>query len=251
VRRNAAVTARSRSADLVFVFVLFVCGLVSTRFGVYDFGKRLLGERKNTPLPYYRKVIATVLGGCCGSLVACPADMILVRMQADGRLPVELRRGYRNAVHGLYRVARDEGIGAWYRGVGPLVVRGVLVTTAQFSTYDQAKETLVRQFGYSDSKPVHFASSALAGVVAATVSTPCDVIKSRMMNSSKRGQPGNPAIVYRSSMHCLVQTVRVEGVPGMFKGFVPCLARMMPQVILLWNFYEFYRTIWDRHIAAR
>ena len=56
-----------------------------------------------------------------------------VRRQADGRLPVAQRRNYRNVVHGLYRVALDEGISAWYRGVGPLVTRGVLVTTAQVS----------------------------------------------------------------------------------------------------------------------
>jgi hypothetical protein len=218
-----------------------------TRFGVYDAGKRLLGERTNVPLPYYRKVLATVLSGMCGSLIACPADMILVRMQADGRLPLEQRRGYRNALHGLYRVARDEGLLSWYRGAGPLVVRGVLVTTAQFSTYDQAKETLVRRFGFADSMSVHFASSALAGVVAATVSTPCDVIKSRMMNSSKQAsRHGPPGVVYRSSLHCLQLTVRIEGVPGMFKGFVPCLARMMPQVILLWSFYQFYSGLWDR-----
>ena len=70
-------------------------------------------------------------GGSCAAAVACPADMMLVRMQADGRLPPAQRRNYRNVLHGLYRVAREEGIPAWYRGLGPLVVRGVLVTTAQ------------------------------------------------------------------------------------------------------------------------
>jgi dicarboxylate transporter 10 len=190
-----------------------------------------------------------MIGGCCGSLVACPTDMMLVRMQADGRLPEHQQRRYRNVIHGLYRVAREEGILAWYRGLGPLVVRGVLVTTAQFSTYDQAKEMFVNRFGFSDSMPIHFASSAIAGVVAATVSTPCDVIKSRMMNSTKAGQHGNPSIVYRSSWQCLVMTLRAEGMPGMFKGFVPCLARMMPQVILLWNFYELYKIMWTKQFG--
>lgn len=60
--------------------------------------------------------------------------MMLVRMQADGRLPPHQRRNYRNVFHGewgrgagderaeltettgLYRVARDEGVAGWYRG---------------------------------------------------------------------------------------------------------------------------------------
>ena len=100
-------------------------------FGFYDVAKRALGESATQRLPYHRKVAATMLGGSCAALVACPADLMLVRMQADGRLPPAQRRNYRNVAHGLWRVAREEGVRAWYRGVGPLVVRGVLVTTAQ------------------------------------------------------------------------------------------------------------------------
>ena len=43
----------------------------------------------------------------------------------------------------------------------------------------------MRQYGFDDSLRTHFVSSLFAGVVAATASTPCDVIKSRMMNSTK------------------------------------------------------------------
>jgi hypothetical protein len=35
------------------------------------------------------------------------------------------RYNYSNAVQGLYRMAREEGIATWYKGVGPNVVRGV------------------------------------------------------------------------------------------------------------------------------
>lgn len=104
--------------------------------------KRQLGETKTERIPYSRKVIATMISGTTGAIFSCPTDVVLVRMQADGRLPLEKRRGYRNVIHALYRVARDEGFRSWFRGLGALVVRGLGVTTAQFATYDQAKGTL-------------------------------------------------------------------------------------------------------------
>ena len=59
-------------------------GLYSTtRFGFYDIIKQLLGESSTNRLPYYRKVVATMTGGSLAALVACPADMMLVRMQVS------------------------------------------------------------------------------------------------------------------------------------------------------------------------
>ena len=39
-----------------------------------------------------------------------------------------------------------------------------------------------------------------------------------MMNSTATGQHGASGIRYRSSLHCLQQTLRIEGVRGLFKG---------------------------------
>ena len=151
----------------------------TTRFGIYDLMKRRLGESKTARIPYYRKVLATMAGGTAGAIVSCPTDVMLVRMQTDGRLPPAQRRGYRNVFHALYRVARDEGLRAWFRGLGPLMARGLGVTTAQFATYDQSKEVLQAKYYAADSLPLHISCSLIAGLAAAVVSTPLDVIKAR------------------------------------------------------------------------
>ena len=71
-----------------------------------------------------------------------------------------------------------------------------------------------------DSLKTHFLSSLCAGVVAATASTPCDVIKSRMMNSTAQGQVSwltsvvsEPAVktVLRCSMETLESSTRRRG----------------------------------------
>ena len=67
----------------------------------------------------------------------------MVRMQADGSLPPQQRRNYRHAGEALARIVRSEGVGSLWRGVSSTVSRAVIVTSAQMSFYDKAKDLLV------------------------------------------------------------------------------------------------------------
>jgi dicarboxylate transporter 10 len=46
------------------------------------------------------------------------------------------RYGYRNSIQGLYRMAREEGLATWYKGVGPNVVRGVSLASVSWDKAD-------------------------------------------------------------------------------------------------------------------
>ena len=49
-------------------------------------------------MSFFQKAYSAIIAGFIGSLVGNPADLALVRMQADARLPVEERRNYKNVV---------------------------------------------------------------------------------------------------------------------------------------------------------
>lgn len=219
----------------------------TARFGLYFDFKNRLGERPDKPLPYHRKVVATMSAGSIAALAACPADVVLVRMQADGRLPKEMQRGYRHVFSGMVRMARHEGLLSLYRGSGPMVLRGLLVTTGQFATYDQTKEKLL-SIGYKNNVATHFIAGGFAGLVATCCSCPVDVIKSRMMNSMPLPSTGKISRFprYASSWDCLRQTVRNEGMLALYKGFVPTYMRIGPQVMIMWLAIENFRNLWDR-----
>ena len=53
-------------------------------------------------------------------------------MCADGAKPVAERVLYPNAIAGLYRIAKDEGIRVFGRGLTPTVVRSVLMSKPNF-----------------------------------------------------------------------------------------------------------------------
>lgn len=101
----------------------------TARFGLYTAltqrARHLTGqERLSTS---WTIACAGAAGGLAG-LVGNPTEVVLVRMCADGAKPVAERFAYPNALVGLYRVGRDEGLGTFARGVSANVTRSVLMS---------------------------------------------------------------------------------------------------------------------------
>lgn len=67
----------------------------TTRMGLYDLLKEKWTDQDSNTMPLGRKIGAGLIAGGVGAAVGNPADVAMVRMQADGRLPVAQRRNYR------------------------------------------------------------------------------------------------------------------------------------------------------------
>ena len=99
-----------------------------------------------------------------------PADVVNVRMQNDLSLPPDQRRNYRNALDGLIRLIREEGVSALTRGLITNTSRGVLMTAGQLASYDEFKKLLLKTGFMGDNLATHFMASFMAGFVATTMS---------------------------------------------------------------------------------
>lgn len=202
------------------------------RFGTYDQIKLLLEDPTNraAPLSMVKKVIAGVLAGAVGGMSGNPADVVNVRMQADGKLPPEQRRNYKHAFDGLSRIIKEEGAASLFKGVIPNVQRAMLMTAAQLATYDQVKQYLMTNYNCNDSILTHFYASMASGFVATTVTQPVDVVKTRIMTSSGKE--------YSGSIDCLRKTIKGEGLAALYKGFWPAYSRLGPHTVLTFIFFE-------------
>ncbi|KAJ2780264.1 hypothetical protein GGI15_003600 [Coemansia interrupta] len=210
------------------------------RFATYDTMKQQLALPDGS-LPFYRTAIAGVIAGAVGGVCGTPADIVLVRLQNDGALPVAERRNYKNAFDGLFRIAKEDGPSGLFKGVVPNVSRAMLMTGAQLCSYDGFKELLLATPYFSDGMPLHFSASFLAGFVATTITSPFDVVKTRVMNDAGKG-------VYRNLAHAMVVITREEGVRALYKGWTPAFVRMAPQTILTFIFLEQFRNLyWDAY----
>lgn len=100
-------------------------------------------------------------------------------MTADGRLPANERRNYKNVIDALIRITKEEGLLTLWRGAIPTMGRAMVVNAAQLATYSQAKQGLVATGYFSDGIFLHFCASMISGLVTTAASMPVDIAKTR------------------------------------------------------------------------
>eukprot|EP01088_Endostelium_zonatum_P019530 TRINITY_DN6781_c0_g1_i1.p1 TRINITY_DN6781_c0_g1~~TRINITY_DN6781_c0_g1_i1.p1 ORF type:complete len:296 (-),score=47.71 TRINITY_DN6781_c0_g1_i1:66-953(-) len=198
------------------------CTYTMTRVGLYGL-LRTRFQQKDGSLPLWQKIVVSMAAGAGGAIVGTPADVTLVRMQADSKKPIEKRRNYKNAINGLIRIAKEEGFLQMWSGCWPNVYRAMLMSAGQLASYDQAKGTLL-EAGMKDGILLHTLASGFAGFVATVITNPLDVIKTRIMNSEKG--------TYKGSMDCFTKTLRSEGPFAFYKGFLPFYVRLGPHTMI-------------------
>ncbi|KAJ7958934.1 Mitochondrial uncoupling protein [Quillaja saponaria] len=212
----------------------------TTRMGLYDVLKQKWTNPDSGNMPLVRKITAGLIAGGIGAAVGNPADVAMVRMQADGRLPADQRRNYRGVFDAITRMSKQEGVASLWRGSALTVNRAMIVTASQLASYDQFKETLLEKHLMNDGLGTHVTASFAAGFVASVASNPVDVIKTRVMNM--KVEPGEVP-PYSGALDCALKTVRAEGPMALYKGFIPTISRQGPFTVVLFVTLEQVRKV--------
>ncbi|KAL8142317.1 hypothetical protein V2J09_015349 [Rumex salicifolius] len=198
------------------------------------------GDAASLSLP--TKALVGGFSGVIAQIVASPADLVKVRMQADGRL---LRQGlqprYSGPIDALTKIIHNEGFSGLWKGVFPNVQRALLVNMGELACYDHAKRFVIQKQIADDNIYAHTLASILSGLSATTLSCPADVVKTRMMSQVAR--KGGEMVIYRNSYDCLMKTVKLEGLSALWKGFFPTWARLGPWQFVFWVSYERFRQL--------
>ncbi|KAI8575883.1 hypothetical protein K450DRAFT_259638 [Umbelopsis ramanniana AG] len=198
-------------------------GTYSTvRFGLYDQFKAWVA--KDEKPTFWQLLFCSTSAGALGGAFGNPSDVVNVRMQNDGQLPPAMRRNYRNAIDGLIRICREENPRVLARGIGPNMNRAILMTCSQLTSYDAFKQFLLDQLNLKDGFMVHLEASIFAGLVATTVCSPLDVVKTRIMSANKHR--------HQTLVKHLVDIAKIEGVRALFKGWTPAFLRLGPHTIV-------------------
>jgi dicarboxylate transporter 10 len=216
------------------------------RFGVYDHLKgQLKPEKGRKTLSPWAVAGAASIAGAAGGIAGNPADIILVRMTSDINKKAADRYNYPDAVRGVFRMVQNEGLASLFRGVAPNTVRAVLMNASQLATYDVAKDAILHTGYMKEGTLLHFSASFVAGTVATTVCSPADVIKARIMSTSK--DAGSP----RNAVQNLQRAIQREGVGFLFRGWTPAWIRLAPNTILIFLTLEKLRLLVDKTRESR
>lgn len=207
-----------------------------TRLGVFrTLTNRYTPEGKTAAdIDFLTKVGCSLTAGGIGALVGTPAEVALIRMQADTVCPEAERRGYKNVIDALLRIGREEGLNGFFTGATPTIVRGLSINLGMLMTYDQYKKWNSTWAG-DGTQTNRFFSGFLSGWTAATVSLPFDFIKTRLQ---KQAPLPDGTMPYKGVLDCMRKVAAEEGIGAFYQGYFTFVVRIAPHIMLTWVFMD-------------
>ncbi|RKP37126.1 mitochondrial carrier domain-containing protein [Dimargaris cristalligena] len=238
-------------------------GVIPSRaisFATYGNAKRIyteLNHNREGPLVY---LSAAATAGIVTATATNPIWLVKTRMQLQsqvGSAAAASANGvpvYRNSLHCLYRVAKDEGLRGLYKGLTASYL-GVAESAIQWVIYEQLKKmipsasssppTIATTTTTKTTKPwlEYFGAAGTAKFLAAVITYPHEVLRTRLRQvslvASTGSGPGVMVAPYRNLAHCFSTIVREEGVAALYGGMTAHLLRTVPNAAIMFFCYEF------------
>jgi len=196
----------------------------SLRIGLYEPVRDLVIGKDVKEPSFGAKVVAGLITGTIGILVANPTDIVKIRLQAEGNLPPGVPKRYNGVMDAYRKIIATEGPKGLWVGLVPNIARNSIINATELATFDEAKQQILKTGLMKDNIFCHFAASAIAGCAAVLVGSPVDVLKTRVMNAPKG----------TGVMETVVNTLKQEGPLAFYKGVTANAWR-----IVSWNIVMF------------
>jgi solute carrier family 25 aspartate/glutamate transporter 12/13 len=166
-------------------------------------------------------IVAGGLAGASQVIFTNPLEIVKIRLQIQSSKNVANRTS-------AMSIARGLGIRGLYGGSKACFLRDVPFSMIYFPMYSRIKDALSDDMGNNTGLQM-FTSGIISGSVAAVVTTPADVVKTRLQAFHSP---------FNSISECFNSTYRQEGVKGLFRGTIPRVLRSAPQFAVTLYVYE-------------
>ncbi|XP_059292778.1 S-adenosylmethionine carrier 1, chloroplastic/mitochondrial-like [Lycium ferocissimum] len=173
--------------------------------GVYEPAKRKLLDSLPENLSAIAHLTAGAIGGAASSIVRVPTEVVKQRMQTGQ---------FASAPDAVRLIVAKEGFRGLYAGYGSFLLRDLPFDAIQFCIYEQMRIGYKLAAKRDLKDPENAMIGAFAGAITGAITTPLDVIKTRLMVQGSAKQ-------YEGIMHCVNTIVREEGASTLFKGMGP------------------------------
>ncbi|KAL1898721.1 hypothetical protein Cpir12675_001724 [Ceratocystis pirilliformis] len=226
-------------------------------FGSYEYSKRLLIDWGVQQHVSY--LTAGFIGDFAASIVYVPSEVLKTRLQLQGRYnnPYFVSgHNYRGTIDAARTIVRQEGFSALFHGFRATLTRDLPFSALQFMFWEQFS-AWAKQYKQSRDigAPLEMMTGASAGALAGFLTTPLDVVKTRLQTQvtptttsaaapistpttagrsprHKRGiamsspsahtpKPSALNLDTSSAIRGLQLIYKVEGIAGLFRGVGP------------------------------
>ncbi|XP_043797156.1 calcium-binding mitochondrial carrier protein Aralar1 isoform X8 [Apis laboriosa] len=171
---------------------------------VNDFVRDKFMDKKGN-LPLYGEIISGACAGGSQVIFTNPLEIVKIRLQVAG----EIAGGSKVRA---WTVVKDLGLFGLYKGARACFLRDIPFSAIYFPVYAHTKARLADEGGYNNPLSL-LVSGAIAGIPAAALVTPADVIKTRLQVIARRGQT-----TYTGLLDCAKKIYKEEGARAFWKG---------------------------------
>ncbi|ONH90223.1 hypothetical protein PRUPE_8G041700 [Prunus persica] len=173
--------------------------------GVYEPTKQKLLKALPENLSALAHLTAGAIAGAASSVVRVPTEVVKQRMQTAQ---------FSSAPDAVRLILAKEGFKGLYAGYGSFLLRDLPFDAVQFCIYEQLRIGFKLAARRDLNDPEVAMIGAFAGAVTGAITTPLDVIKTRLMVQGSENQ-------YRGIYDCVRTIMRDEGSPALWKGIGP------------------------------
>ncbi|XP_063376886.1 calcium-binding mitochondrial carrier protein Aralar1 isoform X2 [Cydia fagiglandana] len=171
---------------------------------------------KNGNLSIYAEIFAGACAGGSQVVFTNPLEIVKIRLQVAG----EIAGGQKVRA---WAVVKELGLFGLYKGARACLLRDMPFSAIYFPSYAHVKAKFADENGYNHPLTL-LAAGAIAGVPAASLVTPADVIKTRLQVVARTGQT-----TYTGVLDATRKIYAEEGFRAFWKGSVARVFRSSPQ----------------------
>ncbi|KAH0537404.1 hypothetical protein FGG08_005803 [Glutinoglossum americanum] len=189
---------------------------------VNDLVRRRFTDSASGKIWWPYEFLAGGSAGACQVIFTNPLEIVKIRLQVQGEVA--------KSVDGVPRrsalwIVKNLGLMGLYKGASACLLRDIPFSAIYFPTYNHLKRDY---FGETPQKSLNvlqlLTAGAIAGMPAAYLTTPFDVIKTRLQVEARKGDTK-----YLNLRHCAATVFREEGMKAFFKGGPARILRSSPQ----------------------
>ncbi|KAK1969663.1 mitochondrial carrier [Colletotrichum sublineola] len=199
-------------------------------FATYESMKNTISNTGSVPQPLVHSLASAIaeMGSC---LVLAPAEVIkqnaqMLRQKESGSSGSGGRRS--TSLEALRQVTSSGARRRLFSGYTALVARNLPFTAIQFPIFEHVRKMVWdsrtrgrvagKEQGLVETAVVTGVSAGAAGAIAAFITTPSDVVKTRMMLSAGEAGDEPKPKKSRGSLGVMRDVYRQNGVRGLFRG---------------------------------
>ena len=208
------------------------------KFGGYELFKKMIVEQLGMKTSQENRMsvylAASALAEFFADIALCPLEATRIRLVSQPTFANGL-------VGGFARIAREEGIGGFYAGFGPILFKQVPYNMAKFATMEIVLENALHMYGktkaqlsHSEATAFNLGSGLIAGFAAATISQPADTLLSKVNKAT--------ALPGETTAGRLIKIAKDLGPVGLFTGLTTRLVMVGTMTALQFGIYGQIKT---------